>query len=119
MAYSSICKCGRFSDQCQCKRNKEQSEVAKLRNTDQWKRKTRPRIIRRDGAVCQRCLIKYGLIESNELTVHHIKSAINHIELFFDEDNLICLCDTCNKQLGTKDELDFSWSVPEAYEFKL
>ncbi|EEL15548.1 hypothetical protein bcere0016_40550 [Bacillus cereus 95/8201] len=34
----------------------------------------------------------------------------------FDENNLICLCFTCNNQLGTKDKLDFGWNVPDEYE---
>lgn len=108
---------------CRCrKRNKpkrEPNEVDKLRNSDRWKRKKRPHIIRRDRAHCQRCLIKYGIIESSKVTVHHIKPASKYPELFFDDSNLITLCDTCNKQLGTVEQLDFEWVVPSDYKYSL
>ncbi|WP_407707511.1 HNH endonuclease [Bacillus mycoides] len=81
--------------------------------TYRWK-KLRQRIINRDY-FCQRCFYKYQIINTNELTVHHILSRHNHIELMFDEDNLMCLCATCNKQLGTKDKLDFEYEKPNEY----
>ncbi len=119
-------ECRRFipmGTRCECrKRNKpkkEPNEVDKLRNSHRWKRKTRPHIIRRDGAHCQRCLIKYRIIESSKVTVHHIQPASKYPELFFEYSNLITLCDTCNKQLGTVEQLDFDWIVPNDYEYSL
>lgn len=70
-------------------------------------------IIKRDGFLCMRCFIKYNIINSEELTVHHILSRKNYPELMFEDSNLICLCSTCNKQLGTKDKLDFEWTAKE------
>lgn len=63
--------------------------------------------------MCMRCLIKYNLVNTSELTVHHILSRKNHPELVFEDLNLMCLCATCNKQLGTKDKLDFEWDAEE------
>lgn len=60
--------------------------------------------------MCQRCLNKFNLITTQELEVHHIKSRLNYPELAWDDDNLICICATCNKSLGTKDKLDFKWN---------
>ena len=59
--------------------------------------------------MCQRCFIKYKIITCDDLTVHHILSRKHYPELIFEDENLICLCSTCNKQLGTKDKLDFEW----------
>lgn len=66
-------------------------------------------ILKRDGHLCMRCYIKYKFLNSEELTVHHIISRKNHPELMYNNENLITLCATCNKQLGTKDKLDFEW----------
>ncbi|PFC23513.1 hypothetical protein CN264_19095 [Bacillus cereus] len=58
MAMLTICKHGKaipMGTKCKCKVRtvpsikRELSEVDKLRNTDKWKRKTRPRIINRDN----------------------------------------------------------------------
>lgn len=71
-------------------------------------------IIARDNKMCKRCQIKYGIINSEKLQVHHIKSRIHYPELMYDEDNVITLCQTCNVQLGTSDKLDFEWEKPES-----
>ncbi|WP_430248169.1 HNH endonuclease [Priestia megaterium] len=116
--------CGRLMPigmKCNCrnrnKPKKEPNEVDKLRNSHRWKRKKRPHIIKRDLGYCQRCYIKYGIIESSKLTVHHILPASKYPELFFEDSNLVTLCDTCNKQLGINEQLDFDWVVPNDYEY--
>ena len=88
--------------------------------TKRW-RSLRLHILDRDKYHCQRCLIKFGIINGENLEAHHIKSRLNHPELMFDEHNIIAICRTCNVQLGTKDKLDFKWSVdsPEDDGFKL
>lgn len=80
-------------------------EVVKPIKTARWQR-FRQQIIHRDLGHCQRCLIKYGLINSDELEVHHIKARIKRPDLIFDEKNCITLCRHCNIELGTGD-LDF------------
>ena len=111
-----ICsRCGKFINEgtkCSCapaiqpKYNNKFSSKDDIIHTQRWRNK-RLEIIKRDNFLCQRCLLKYNILNSEQLTVHHIKSRKNYPELAFDNDNLICLCDTCNKQLGTKDKLDF------------
>lgn len=83
------------------KRNyyRENREQLKILSSARW-RKKRLEIIARDGGFCQRCFIKYGLINSNSLEVHHIKPRIKYPELIFTNSNLITLCKTCNIQLG-------------------
>lgn len=111
-----ICsRCGKFINEgtkCSCapaiqpKYNNKFSSKDDIIHTQRWRNK-RLEIIKRDNFLCQRCLLKYNILNSEQLTVHHIKSRKNYPELAFDNNNLICLCDTCNKQLGTKDKLDF------------
>lgn len=113
MSKKKTCSCGKiidFNSDCSCKgigsRNeyqkdyrKKNSESLKPLKTKRWE-KLRIAIINRDGGVCQRCLIKYQLINSENLQVHHIKPRIEFPKLIFTESNLICLCKTCNLQLG-------------------
>lgn len=128
MAMLTTCSHGKLiplGTTCDCNKQtvarikREPSDVDKLRNTHRWKRIVQPRIIERDGCVCQRCLIKYGIITTSKLSAHHIKPASKYIELFFDESNLVCLCMTCNRQLGTREQLDFNYEIPNEYEYKL
>ena len=112
--------CGKIYEgvRCQCKktafemRNANFSSKDDLIHSTAW-RKKRMQIIKRDGFACMRCFIKYNIINSEDLTVHHILSRKNHPDLMFEDSNLVCLCSTCNKQLGTKDKLDFEWTVKE------
>lgn len=123
MAMLTSCSHGKLipiGTTCDCNKQtvarikREPSESDKLMKTYRWK-KLRQRIINRDY-FCQRCFYKYQIINTSELTVHHILSRHNHIELMFEEDNLMCLCATCNKQLGTKDKLDFEYEKPNEYK---
>lgn len=106
-----------FNEDCSCKipqdRNKyqrdyyeENKESLKILSTKRW-RDLRKVIINRDGGYCQRCFIKYNIIESDNLQVHHVKPRIKYPELMFEETNLITLCKTCNLNLGIEEELDF------------
>jgi 5-methylcytosine-specific restriction endonuclease McrA len=101
---------------CQCKmawnktvsneKNQQYAEEKKFFNSSRWKKK-RKRIIDRDGAHCQRCLIKYNVVTANTLEVHHIKPRNKYPELRWEEKNLITLCKSCNTTMGTKGVLDF------------
>lgn len=125
MSRLKFCSCGDLVDIneiCKCKsyRRKETQKAWQEKNAESLKaiqspkwRRLRLSIINRDGGYCQRCLLKYGIITSSHLTVHHIKPRIKYPELIFEESNLITLCRTCNSQLGTDEELDF---VPKEIE---
>lgn len=117
------CHCGKIinhNEVCSCKKNNNRNSYQReyyQRNKDTLKplsssrwRKLRRLIINRDNGLCQRCLIKYDLFNSDELQVHHIKPRIEFPELMFDESNLITVCKTCNLQIGLK-ELDFKPSI--------
>ena len=124
-----ICnKCGKIIDDnvsCCVSLNKtiskRQEESDKELRTSRW-RNTRLRVLKRDRFTCQRCLIKYGIINTEDLTVHHIKSRKEYPELFYDLNNLICLCRTCNLQLEAKEfnhKLDFKINISSDNEFIL
>lgn len=124
MSRSRFCPCGKvlkYNEKCTCKNKgvikQKQTEKAVETSKDleiytrRWQSK-RKYIINRDGGICQRCLIKYNIVNSSQLQVHHIKPRVKYPELIYEDSNLICICGTCNKQLGIKEELDFEWTPP-------
>ncbi|WP_170958672.1 HNH endonuclease [Bacillus wiedmannii] len=134
MSRKKFCSCGKIvpdNEVCSCKqkqnRNQYQREyyeknkdILKPLSSTRW-RKLRSLIIKRDKGCCQRCLIKFRLINGDQLQVHHIKPRIEFPELMFDETNLITVCKTCNLQIGLK-ELDFEPTIDLNnidYDFKL
>jgi len=118
--FSSICSCKTKTNRNEYQRNyyKKNKETSKPLNSTRW-RKLRSLIIERDKGCCQRCLIKFRLINGSYLQVHHIKPRIDHPELMFEESNLITLCKTCNLQIGLK-KLDFEPLIKlEEHDFDL
>lgn len=128
------CTCGKrvdFNSICSCQesrrlqRNQYQKDYyqknkdsIKLLQSTRW-RKLRKVIISRDQGHCQRCLYKFGIVNDKSLQVHHIKPRVEYPELVYEESNLICLCKTCNLQLGTNEELDFIPKEKEEIQFNL
>lgn len=117
---SKFCvRCGRIvkNGECACSKRKELTITKEKQKEDckngihsvRW-RKKRVYIIKRDKGLCQRCLIKYNILNGSNLSVHHIKPRIDYPELMYEDDNLITLCMTCNLQLGTTGELDFDYT---------
>lgn len=90
---------------------RKNKETLKPIMSKRWQ-KFRLHIIERDGRKCMRCYIKYGIINGENLQVHHIKPRIHFPEKIFDEDNVITVCKTCNIQLGLEG-IDFEWEPPE------
>lgn len=131
MGYKRCPRCNeRYDDKLdgcpKCKKTKENERQAYYREinkdkdgmlrTTRWK-KLRQYIINRDGGICQRCWVKYGIINTDRLEVNHIKSRRDFPELMWEEDNLITVCHTCNCQLGVSNELDFIWTPPIPHEY--
>ena len=119
-----ICSgCGKripFNSDCEClikKRRQYDRTRRKKRNDKELKtyrwQKLRMKIIKRDGGYCKRCLEKYGIINTERLTVHHIKSRENYPELMWEETNLVTVCMSCNNILDTHDKLDFEFKIKE------
>lgn len=113
--YKICSSCGKrisYSEVCECR--KERAKVYQNKNSDgfynttKWK-KLRKSILERDNHICQRCLHKFEYIETEYLQVHHIQSRRDYPELSYEPSNLICVCRTCNLQLGNLNKLDFEW----------
>ena len=116
-----------FKSACTCtstytaKPKREQQESDKILRTRKWA-KLRKSILQRDKFICQRCFIKYGVVNTDDLTVHHIKSRHNYPELFFEKNNLITICRVCNSQLEAKHmnhNLDFTPNTLDNENFNL
>jgi len=136
MTKKKICSsCGKripFNETCSCKNNtnrneyqknyyKKNKDILKPLSTARWRR-LRSLIIKRDRGICQRCFVKFNIVNGNDLQVHHIKPRIEYPELIFDETSLITLCKTCNLQIGTSEQLDFEPIIDvknDDFDFKL
>ena len=129
MPRMSFClRCGKLhpdTEKCSCykqvQRERNDSKdpaMKKLFNSTRWK-KFRKSIIERDGASCQRCLIKYNIITTDNLQVHHVKPRTKYPELMFEKTNCITLCQSCNTQLGIRETLDFEFEFPEQHDYIL
>lgn len=121
MMKTTICsRCGQLkkNNQCGCskintltiKKEKEKHDCKNGLHSVRW-RKKRAYIISRDKGLCQRCLLKYNILNGEQLTVHHIKSRNDFPELMYEDENLITLCMTCNLQMGTMNKLDFEYNI--------
>ncbi|PEF42447.1 HNH endonuclease [Bacillus wiedmannii] len=105
-------------DKCSCRTQKTDSQ--KKHPSGTWKfQRLRKRVIDRDSGHCQRCRIKFGLMNFDDLQCHHIKSWRDHPELAYDEFNLVTVCRQCNLDLGNNNKLDFPLETPEEISYFL
>lgn len=104
-----------YGKKCSCyyKRRKEEKTVKgqndDFYNSTKW-RKLRLEKLEEYGAVCQRCLIKYGIIVSKKLEGHHVKPRSKYPELELEPENIVIICKTCNAELGDSDITDWDRS---------
>lgn len=72
-------------------------------------------------AVCQRCLVKFGELNADNLEAHHIMPRSKYPELELDPDNIVILCKPCNLQLGNSGTVDWDRNkeVKEKMEYIL
>ena len=71
-------------------------EIRKFRNSGAWKRKAEE-IKERDKYLCQICL-KKNIINTRDLSVHHITPVSESQELRLENRNLITVCETHQKE---------------------
>jgi 5-methylcytosine-specific restriction enzyme A len=113
--YTATCECIKGIKRQRSKEKAERThEMHKVLKSAKWKH-FRLSIIKRDGEVCQRCLIKYNIVTKDWLEVHHIKPRIKYPELTFERINVVTLCKSCNTQLGIQEELDFPFTFEDEY----
>lgn len=90
--YCSVCHTvheGRCERPVQTDRRRN-SEADRFRNRKVWRRKA-DSILERDRYCCRMCL-KVGIINSRELSVHHIIPLVSDFSSRLDDSNLITLC---------------------------
>lgn len=97
MSYKSCSKCGKIhpsNHKCNVGRIYSGGEERKLRSTYSWTKKS---LEIRDSAhnLCEVCKDK-GILTYKSLEVHHIEKARGHEDLFLENLNLICLCESCH-----------------------
>ena len=71
-------------------------EIRKFRNSVAWKNKAEE-IKARDKYLCQICL-KKNIINTRDLSVHHITPVAESQALRLENGNLITVCDECHKK---------------------
>ncbi|WP_349346499.1 HNH endonuclease [Priestia megaterium] len=119
IALGTVCECRRKQHKQYAKDYaKRNAEKVRVITSSKWY-KFRNRIVKRDGAHCQRCIRKYNLIRTSNLEVHHIKPRDKYPELVYEETNCVTLCKTCNLQLGTQEQLDFPFEIEIENDFVL
>ena len=102
---------------------KKVSDVSQKANkfyrTKAWQMK-RKEILERDK-YCQRCWLKFGIVNMDQLQIHHIKPLTKYWDERLNNDNLICLCRACHRFLdqSKNGNLDFEFTPKEiVYEFE-
>ena len=91
----------------------------KFYRTKEWKMK-RKEILERDK-YCQRCWLKFGIVNCDHLEIHHIKPLTKYWDERLNNDNLITLCRVCHRYLDQSNNgnLDFEFTPKEiVYEFE-
>ncbi|WP_432613178.1 HNH endonuclease [Halobacillus litoralis] len=121
---NKFCSCGkliRADEKCSCKKRVRTDEQRKRHNelnSVRW-RKFRKSIAHRDSGHCQRCVIKYGVVNTDNLQIHHVLPRSEYPELMYEPTNCVTLCASCNRKLGTNEELDFDFQPGELPEYVL
>lgn len=95
-------------------------KVNKFYSSKAWKDK-REEIKSLDLGLCQRCLIKFKIITTDNLEIHHIEPLAIKWEKRLQNDNLITLCRQCHREIDIKNngKLDFEFERKEKeYEFE-
>lgn len=119
---NKLCSCGQLvavGATCDCKKGKKHDSQRKHVSRNTKFQKLRKAVIKRDGAHCQRCRIKFNWMTFDNLQAHHIKSFRDYPELAYDESNIIIVCRNCNLELGNSNKLDFEYEVPEEIHYAL
>ena len=75
--------------------NKHTGRAGELRNMNIWKVK-RTEIKKRDRYLCRVCLAK-GILNTKDLSVHHITPIVEDERQWLEENNLITLCSRCHE----------------------
>lgn len=78
-------------------KDKEQKKYQEFYNSKEWKDLAED-IRRKYNCMCVICLLRHGIITDVE-AVHHIKELCECWNLRLDDENLICLCESCHRKI--------------------
>ena len=98
----------------------QNKKVNKFYSSKLWKSK-REEIKALDKGLCQRCLIKFGIVTMENLETHHIEPLIVKWDKRLQNNNLITLCIQCHRYVDIKNngKLDFEWErIEEDCDFE-
>ena len=119
--YKSCSRCGKIhSLNYKCNKGKvyKKNDIDKLRSTKKWTDKS-IEIREASNYLCSVCLDK-GIINYDNLEVHHIIKLQANEDLLLENDNLICLCKKHHKEADTgKLNKDYLISLVKKREDKL
>lgn len=111
--FKSCARCGRVVDyNHRCNKGKiyKKNDIDKLRSTSAWTNKS-IEIREASKYLCSVCLDQ-GILNYEDIEVHHIEKLQDRPDLLLENDNLICLCKKHHK-LADNNKLD------KDYLFKL
>ena len=128
MARYYNCKCGKqhpIGTECPNKykykkdhASENNKKANKFYSSKAWKDK-REEIKSLDKGLCQRCLIKFGIITTEHLEIHHIEPLTKYWEKRLQNDNLITLCKQCHSYCENNGKLDFEFKrVEDEFNFE-
>lgn len=114
LEFNKICSnCGKLVESDHNCRKRIKTDAQKKHPSGTWRfTPLRKEVRLRDGC-CQRCRILFGLMNFDDLQVHHIKSWRDYPELAYEMNNLILVCRQCNLDLGNSNKLDFLWKLQD------
>ena len=104
--YKSCSRCGKIHDynhKCNKGRIYKHNEIDKLRSSTRWTNKS-IEIREASNYLCSVCLDQ-GIINYDNIEVHHIIKLQDSPDLLLENDNLICLCKYHHK-LADNNKLD-------------
>lgn len=92
-------RCGKIHEyNYKCNKGKvyKQNDIDKLRSTTRWTNKSKE-IREASNYLCAVCLDE-GIINYEDIEVHHIERLQDRPDLLLENDNLICLCKKHHKE---------------------
>lgn len=109
-------RCGKIHEyNYKCNKGKvyKQNDIDKLRSTTRWTNKSKE-IREASNYLCAVCLDE-GIINYEDIEVHHIERLQDRPDLLLENDNLICLCKKHHKE-ADNNKLDKDYLLRLAIE---
>ena len=109
--YKACSRCGKVHNyNYKCNKGKiyKHNDIDKLRSTKRWTNKS-IEIREASNYLCSVCLDK-GILNYEDIEVHHIEKLQDNPDLLLENENLICLCKKHHKE-ADKGKLDKDYLI--------